>query len=851
MGVVYRAHDDRLNRDVALKILPPDSLIDENQRRKFRIEALTLSALNHPNIATVHDFDSQEGVDFLVTELITGAGLDTILERGPLSENEVLRLGAQMAEALAAAHGQNIIHRDLKPANLRLTSDGRLKVLDFGLAKLVQPVAEALTETANNAAAGTLPYMSPEQLRGDPLDPRTDIWGAGAVMYEMATGRQPFAAKTTSALSGEILHSSVVPPRRKQPGLSPRLDDIIVKCLEKDPENRYQSAKELLVDLRRLASPTAVVGVPGRTPSHRVLAVATIAAALVVAAVILWIAWQSGSHGLPNPEYVPVTSFADAASWPAISPDGRMLAFTRDDGNGSEQVYIKLLPNGDPVQLTRDALGKSNIAFTPDGTRIAYTTVSNWSWDTWTIPVLGGEPSRLLANASGLTWISPGRVMFSEITQGLYMKIATAAESRADERDVYLPPNSEIAMAHESALSPDGKWVLVAEMDNRGWLPCRLVPFDKPSRGTAVGPANSKCTNARFSPDGKWMYFSADAGAGYHLWRQRFPGGQPEQITFGATEEQGLAVSPDGRSLFTSIGNEQSTVWYHSSGGDKQVTSEGYAFTPAFSPDGTKLFYLLRSGSSRSFITGELWAADLSSGRAEKYFPGFLITRFDISPDGQRVVFAAVNKSEKSTIWLARLDGRSPPRQLTSEEAYRPLFDHSGGVVYVGKENDQDYIFRINEDGAARRKIFPNPVIYLINMSPDRQWIVAWVERPGEELPQAVVAYPVSGGAGKVLCTGCGTGPSNVGTPVVAWSQDQSVLYFRPAVRMGGPSIVLIPLPRGAAFPTYSSKMLSDSLKDVPGLRSVGSNIFPGPNPSTYAFTRITSHRNIYRVDFR
>jgi serine/threonine protein kinase/tetratricopeptide (TPR) repeat protein len=288
MGVVYRAHDERLDRDVALKVLPAGTLADEAARKRFRKEALTLSKLNHPNIETVHDFDTQDGADFLVMELIPGITLDQKLLAGALPEKELLRLGQQLAEGLAAAHAEAVIHCDLKPGNLRLTPDGRLKILDFGLAKLLQPASvTALTESlsqAHDTVTGTLPYMAPEQLRGEPADARADIWAAGAVLYEMATGRRPFDAKISTALAGDILHKPPPSPRQLKPELSPKLEDITLKCLEKDPDDRYQSARELAVDLRRLAAPASTAVVAVAPPTRRSWKFATAASfALLVA----------------------------------------------------------------------------------------------------------------------------------------------------------------------------------------------------------------------------------------------------------------------------------------------------------------------------------------------------------------------------------------------------------------------------------------------------------------------------------------------------------------------------------------------------------------------------------------
>jgi TolB-like protein/Flp pilus assembly protein TadD/tRNA A-37 threonylcarbamoyl transferase component Bud32 len=264
MGEVYRARDERLERDVALKILPQGALGDEEARRRFRKEALALSRLNHSNIATVYDFDRAGEIDFLAMELVEGETLRERIGRGPLSEKEIASFGEQISEALTEAHERGIIHRDLKPQNIVVTPKGRAKVLDFGLAKLLRPESEMSTTdqfSSSAAVAGTLPYMSPEQLRGKSADGRSDIYAAGAVLYEMATGRRAFREEMATALVDDILHKPPPPPGRLRHDLSPRLEEIILKCLEKEPESRYQSAKELAVDLRRLALPTVAFGV--------------------------------------------------------------------------------------------------------------------------------------------------------------------------------------------------------------------------------------------------------------------------------------------------------------------------------------------------------------------------------------------------------------------------------------------------------------------------------------------------------------------------------------------------------------------------------------------------------------
>ncbi len=260
MGEVYRARDEHLDREVAIKVLPEGTWANDTARRNFRQEALTLSRLNHPNIATVHDFDSQQEMDFLVTEYIPGVCLSEHLAKGPLPEDEILKLAIQLVEGMTAAHGQGVVHRDLKPGNLRVMPDGRLKILDFGLARSLAKVKPTSSTEATDGApglSGTLPYMSPEQLRGELTDSRSDIYSIGAVLYEMTAGRRPFEATLTTALIDAVLHASPLPPGRLRPELSTTLEQVILKCLEKEPGHRYQSAGELLTDLRRASRASA------------------------------------------------------------------------------------------------------------------------------------------------------------------------------------------------------------------------------------------------------------------------------------------------------------------------------------------------------------------------------------------------------------------------------------------------------------------------------------------------------------------------------------------------------------------------------------------------------------------
>ncbi len=297
MGEVYLARDERLERDVAVKVLPAGMLRDDAARKRFRKEALALSRLNHPNIQTIHDFDTQDGVDFLVTEYVPGATLTELLASGALPEKEIIQYSAQIAEGLTTAHEQGVVHRDLKPGNVRVTPEGRVKILDFGLALLVQPSVEGVTaETLGHThvGAGTLPYMAPEQLRGEKLDARTDLYALGTMLYEMAAGQLPFPQQSAPGLITAILHQAPQPPRERNIKTSPALEQIVLKALEKNPEYRYQSARDMLADLRRMSAlgPGAVTAPQAVIPRHltrRSLVASGLAlAALLAGSAVMW-----------------------------------------------------------------------------------------------------------------------------------------------------------------------------------------------------------------------------------------------------------------------------------------------------------------------------------------------------------------------------------------------------------------------------------------------------------------------------------------------------------------------------------------------------------------------------------
>ena len=555
-------------------------------------------------------------------------------------------------------------------------------------------------------------------------------------------------------------------------------------------------------------------------------------------------------------EWEQLTFFTDSAVYPALSPDGRMLAFIRgsDSFLGRGQIYVKILPSGEPVQLTNDDAVKLAPSFSPDGSRIVYSIIE--PWDTWEVSALGGDPHLLLPNSSSLTWIERGkRLLFSEMREGLHLVLVTTDEDRGNSRDIYVPPGKR-SMVHHSYLSPDGRWVLVVEMDSLGKIePCRVVPFQGEKDIKIVGPPNGKCLSGAWSPDGKWIYLTSNASnadpgrvgrsgwqpaPGSHIWRQRFPDGEPEQLTFGPTSQEGIAMAPDGKSLITSVGEEDRTVWLHDKDGDHQISSEGNASSPSFSSDGRSLYFLMSNGQTQG---EELWIKDLAGGKVDRVLPGNPMQSYSVSRDGKEVAFTMNDQSGRSNLWVAPTSRRTPPVRISSPAAEdSPYFLPDGELVFRAIEGGSNYLYRMKTDGSDRKKISPERILDIYDVSPDGRWVAAGTPGAGDEEQinlGTTKAFAVDETATVSVCAGyC----------IVSWDTSGGFAYLSYPMRseMSYPLAVMRDsgLPK---LPPLAATRIEDFGKPKEST-AIPRQVESAVNPSVYAYTRQNTRRNLYRI---
>jgi len=607
MGVVYKAEDTKLHRFVALKFLPEMLTKDRQALERFQREAQAASALNHPNICTIHDIDEYEGQPFIVMELLEGETLRQRLvappsrRQGPaLQTDELLDLAIQIANGLDAAHSKGIFHRDIKPANIFITTQGQAKILDFGLAKLTPvgaglkpaptPGAEggggadaAATEsptatidpeylTSPGTAMGTIAYMSPEQALARQLDARSDLFSFGAVLYEMATGRPPFAGDSSAAIFDSILHKTPVSALRLNPELPAGLEAIINKALEKDREMRYQHASDLRADLKRLhrdttsgraaaaeapgtARPAEAAPVTGAKPrGRRTWLAAALAVAVLGGAALAYLYLRPGPRLARLPlRIVPFTSTTGQKSQPAFSPDGNAIAYSwKGEKNDNADIYVKLVGAGVPLRLTTDPGDDLSPSWSPDGRFIAFVRLSKGGDGYYLVPALGGQ--RKLADShkdsewgNYLDWSPDGKFLAvaDRMSAQDQLRLLLISVESGEKKVVASPPDPFVASAR---FSPDGKFL--AYVAGAGFLAqdIFLVPV---SGGEAkrLTLAKRRVLGLAWTPSGNEILFSSDRGGLYSLWRVPVPGGTPEPVGSVGEDAYQPTVSRQGNRL--------------------------------------------------------------------------------------------------------------------------------------------------------------------------------------------------------------------------------------------------------------------------------------------------------------
>jgi Tol biopolymer transport system component/predicted Ser/Thr protein kinase len=725
MGEVYRARDEKLGRDVAVKILPAGLLNDEAARRRFQREARILSRLAHPHIATLLDFDHASGADFLVMELVTGPSLSALVHGARLPEKEVVRLGAQLARALIAAHAAGIVHRDIKPSNLKLTADGLLKVLDFGIAALPATVAGAPDDqTQTGRFAGSLPYVAPEQLLGE-ADARADLYGAGTVLYELATGRPPFDGLGGVELTDAILHRPPDPPRESRTDLSPGLEAVVLKLLDKDRELRYQTARELLVDLERLQQQTTSPLRLARPVRRRrrwvwgAVALALLAAA--GGAMALRHRLLVGTVAAGEPKVTPLTTSPDLERYPALSADGRRVAFVWDRA-GNSDLYVQDIGSYSPQRATSDGQPVCCPAWAPDGLSLAFVRMPSGDGAIFTVPVGGGAPRRLRA-----------------LTPWFGTKLS------------FSPDGSAIAFSDRA--EPSGPFVV------------QVLSLDTLEARPLTAPVGAGLSDGfpTFSPDGRWIAFARVAWTvGSSIYVVRATGGEPRLLVRDAGLVGDLDWSPDGASVvFWSPTSPKRLLRVDLAGGAPApfwavTTSPNQGCAEAPTKIGFVSRFSIARGSPRAVVTwgdcdSDIFEYALGGPASERIRPRALIasTRADdspqFSPDGRRVAFAST-RAGPPQIWTCDADGRAcAPLTAASDHDGTPRWSPDGkAIAFDARPFGHGDVFAIDLATRATRRLTSGTAESVVpSWSADGRWVYFATDRTGR---WEVFKVPAEGG---------------------------------------------------------------------------------------------------------
>ena len=612
MGEVYLARDTRLQRDVAVKVLPDEFAGDATRLARFDREARLLAALNHPNVAAIYGVEGTAGVPAIVMELVDGETLAERLAKGCMQVEEALPVAQQVCEGLEYAHERGIVHRDLKPANVKVTANGKVKLLDFGLARACagesarepsSAVSQAITlehgGTRDGVILGTAAYMSPEQARGKPVDRRADIWAFGCLLYEMLAGRRAFHGETVTDVLAAVVRAE--PDWSRLPGNTPpAIRALLERCLRKDPQRRQQSAGDARVAIEeageRVLESTEVAPGPPPTVWRRLLP--WVAGALFGA--VLMSALTSGRAPSAPMHFRAVTNFAGVQDYPALSPDGRSVAFI-SNRDGRYDVYVGLVSGGRLVQVTNDANVEARPCWSPDGGTIAYARLNDSGlWDVWQVPALGGTSRRLVLNASDPTWSSDGRSLayLNGATGTIWASDASGQNSRGLTKP--LPP--PFMLAKEPRFSPDGREVAFTAR----WLgPYGELDVVEVASGRVrqITHDNALAMSPAWSPDGGHIYFASSRGGTLNIWKIAREGGNPEQVTAGQGDDVHPDISADGGRIVSDAPRDLGHRRGGPGGASRCIASAGADHRPGSEPGGSRV--LARRHANRLLLAAE------------------------------------------------------------------------------------------------------------------------------------------------------------------------------------------------------------------------------------------------------